>query len=378
MKSKIRVVYLSNTTPLNKKSWSGTHYQIYHALKNEFETVDIITVNSSFVKIFALFNKLLFPIFGKRYNYHHSKLKAYIESKIVHNKLKKKETDVIFCSAGSTTIAYLETSIPIFYLSDTSFEQFSDYYDVAENIFKFSKNESNQVEQKALDKATKIIYPTNWAGDFSSKFYNIKTSKIVQIHFGANIDEKYISYKEKIITKDSPFNILFLGVYWERKGGDIVLETYEQLISEGFNVHLTICGTTPPKEVLGVKVIPFLNKNKHEDLIQLKDILEDTNLLFIPSRAECYGIVFNEASAFGIPSLSTKTGGIPEVVIGGLNGFSLPLDATSSMYTESIKNLIQNEKLYYQLSIKARNKYLTENNWLHFGKSIRNLIESIS
>ena len=125
-------------------------------------------------------------------------------------------------------------------------------------------------------------------------------------------------------------------------------------------------------------VIPFLNKNKHEDLIQLKDILEDTNLLFIPSRAECYGIVFNEASAFGIPSLSTKTGGIPEVVIGGLNGFSLPLDATSSMYTESIKNLIQNEKLYYQLSIKARNKYLTENNWLHFGKSIRNLIESIS
>lgn len=34
------------------------------------------------------------------------------------------------------------------------------------------------------------------------------------------------------------------------------------------------------------------------------------HLLLLPTRAECAGIVFNEASAYGVPILLTDTGGV--------------------------------------------------------------------
>jgi len=45
----------------------------------------------------------------------------------------------------------------------------------------------------------------------------------------------------------------------------------------------------------------------------------------MPSRqsqddAEGFGTVFLEAGAFGVPSIGTQTGGIPEAVIGGVTG----------------------------------------------------------
>ncbi|TSA49979.1 MAG: glycosyltransferase [Sphingobacteriales bacterium] len=41
----------------------------------------------------------------------------------------------------------------------------------------------------------------------------------------------------------------------------------------------------------------------------------------VPSRAECYGIVFAEASSYGLPSVSTDTGGVSAVVKEGVNVF---------------------------------------------------------
>ena len=36
--------------------------------------------------------------------------------------------------------------------------------------------------------------------------------------------------------------ILFVGLTWKRKGGDIVLETIDILDKKGYNVDLTVCG----------------------------------------------------------------------------------------------------------------------------------------
>lgn len=45
------------------------------------------------------------------------------------------------------------------------------------------------------------------------------------------------------------------------------------------------------------------------------------NFLLLPTIAECAGIVFAEASGYGIPSITYDTGGVGTYVIDGINGF---------------------------------------------------------
>jgi len=42
MRNKITVGFLTSKNPLDKKSWSGTHYKMFESLKNEFEEVYVL------------------------------------------------------------------------------------------------------------------------------------------------------------------------------------------------------------------------------------------------------------------------------------------------------------------------------------------------
>ncbi|AWM13668.1 hypothetical protein DI487_07190 [Flavobacterium sediminis] len=309
MTKKIKIAFVTASDPLDKKSWSGIYYQMYQNLKNNVEKVDCIgPIPLFFIKAMAVTNRLTKLIFRKGYNYKNSILLSYIHSKYIQLKLRGKHYDYIFAPAASTEIAFLNTDIPIIYCSDSSFGQMNEYYDTYSNLFEFSVKESNIIEQKAIEKAAYITYPSNWAKNYVVNHYNSK-AKIAVLPFGANIDERYVHFEPKQISKYETVNILFLGVDWYRKGGDLVYDTFLRLLEAEYDIHLTVCGCIPPVKHDKMKVIPFLNKNKESDLKELAAIFKNSHFLFLPSKAECFGIVFCEASAYGVPSISRNTGG---------------------------------------------------------------------
>jgi len=55
----------------------------------------------------------------------------------------------------------------------------------------------------------------------------------------------------------------------------------------------------------------------------LADLFKGAHFVFIPSRAEAYGMAFAEANAFGVPAIGTATGGIPSIIRDGFNGYTL-------------------------------------------------------
>lgn len=374
MKINKSIVIVTQTNPLDKVSWSGIHFQMYRSLSESFEVVEVAgPINQRIVKPFGIINKIARLFFNKGYNHKNSIAVSYILSKIFQQRLKGKKYDYILAPAASSEIAFLNTNIPIIYYTDSSFGQLNEYYESFSNLFRFSAKESNFIEQKALLNATYIAYPSEWARKYVLKNYQLNAVPKV-IPMGANIDEEQIVYVPKTIHKDEEIYILFLGVDWFRKGGDKVFETF-LLLSEKYNVNLTVCGCIPPVTHPKMKVIPFLNKNDASQMGSFTELFQHTHLLFLPSKAECFGIVFCEASAFGIPSITTNTGGIPNAVIDGENGYCLDVNATPSDYFNTISQLIENPSQYQSLSASSRALYLSTLNWNHWAHSIAELIQ---
>lgn len=97
--------------------------------------------------------------------------------------------------------------------------------------------------------------------------------------------------------------ILVVGQYFPYKGLDVALEAARRdpghaycFVGMGRRTKKFLREHTVPENV---RVIPFLQKK------ELEWAYETCALLVLPSRRECWGLVVNEAAAFGMPIVST-------------------------------------------------------------------------
>lgn len=278
---------------------------------------------------------------------------------------------MLFAPSASIEIAHLKTAIPICSFSDATFSSMHNYYGYLANLSKKSVKISNEIEQRAVNKSITQVYCSEWAFTAAQQDYGSKNTYIVKL--GANIDD---DPKEEDIIKqyNAVINILFVGVDWKRKGGDLVLETIDMLDKNGFDIHLTVIGCIPPETHPKMDVIPFLDKNKKEEMIRFQEFFKKSHLFFLPTRAECYGIVFCEANAYGLPVITTNTGGVSSVIENGVNGFMLPINAGCEDYFKIISELISDKEKLKKMAISSREKYLKELNWSQWGKEMKEIL----
>jgi glycosyltransferase involved in cell wall biosynthesis len=133
----------------------------------------------------------------------------------------------------------------------------------------------------------------------------------------------------------------------------------------GIPSHLTIVGCTPPEQLnhKNIKVIPFLNKNKQDEREELYRLYYHSHFFILPTRAECFSIALCESNAFGLPALSTDTGGIPELVHNGVNGFLLPLAARGNQYAAQVATIFGDHQKYKKLRGSSRDEFDSRLNW---------------
>jgi len=282
------------------------------------------------------------------------------------------DVDVIFAPSASIEIALLDTGAPICYLTGSTFAQIHDYYDFFSGFSDRSVKESNEIERSAITRSRTQVFPSTWAADFACEFYNAGDAYVVK--HGANLDvspDRPITYYEPGET----LQILFIGVDWVRKGGDLVLRTVELLLDRGLDVEFTVCGCVPPDRHPKMTVIPFLDKNKAQDRVSFHQLLQRSHLFFMPTRAENFGVVFCEANAFGLPAIATRTGGTTSAIEDGVNGYTLPLQATPADFADLIQPLVLDDKRFARLADSSKKKYLEELNWDHWGERMKHILE---
>lgn len=368
----MRIAYLSISNPLNKRFWAGNVYYIAKALQDDGHEVEFIgplklpNFLDKSLRALAKFNRI---VFKREYLAKCNLFVSWYAAKKFAKKLKDKKFDCICVPSEPSAVAFLKTQIPIIYITDSTFKLASHYFSEFKKILWFSKIEGNILEKKTLRKSSSIIYSSIWAAESAVQDYNVPPAKIFITPMGTNIDkvpdENFI-YKK---LENKELTLLFLGTDWHRKGGDIAFETLKFLkYSHGIKAKLIVYGCKPPAQYEGanLEVIPLSNKNKEEESLKLANLLSSAHFLFVPTRADCSLLGAGEANAYGVPIITTETGGVPEVVKDGINGYCLPYSANGNTYAALIAELFIDEARYRELIFTSRQYFedhLTWNKW---------------
>ena len=176
-----------------------------------------------------------------------------------------------------------------------------------------ARENAERLERNTIARADLVLYPSEWAAESAVRDYGADPARVHVIPWGANLEEAPDRASVLGCRKPGPCRLLFIGANWEEKGADIAIGTLAELRGRGVEAELVICGCTPPKPVTqdGLTIIPYLDKNDREQRKRLDQLYRDADFFLLPTRADCYGIVFCEAAAHGVPSIAPATGGVP-------------------------------------------------------------------
>ena len=375
----MKIAYVTTYDSSDIHAWSGSGTYILRALQNCGVQTELIgNLRDKNLPIYKLKNALYAKLLSKAYlrDREPSLLKDYatqVESALAHI-----SCDVVF-SPGAIPIAYLRTEKPIVFWTDATFAGMIDFYPEFSNLCAESIKNGNTMEQLALSKCRIAIYTSEWAANTAIHQYDVDPAKVRVVPFGPNIDCNRNLQDIASIIKNKNLDtckLLFVGVSWSRKGGDIAVRVADLLNQRGIKTELDIVGCNPTVTLPGfVNRHGFITKTTEDGRMFLDKLMTESHFLILPSRAECYGLVFAEASSFGLPSLATNVGGIPTVIHDGKNGQTFPLDARPEQYCDYIERFISSKQLYDELALSSFREYSEKLNWLSAGRKVYDLMQ---
>ena len=380
MKKKV-IGYICDTNPFEDRlTWSGLIYKIREAIESAGYQVVWIPYDKT-TKYVHLCEKIrwrLYKLLGRKQILGgcHFLPETYALARSIEMNEQFDNCDYLFFPGGGQISLFLKTKKPIIYYTDATVHLMINYYWY--DCHPFSVRMACWLEKKACQKAALNIRASSWATNSVINDCKCKPSNCVTLEFGANIDASDIDPITPY-TKGQ-LRILFSGVEWERKGGDIAVETVRLLREKGIDAILHIVGINELplycRNFVYIVNHGFLDKNDAIDYQKYIDILKNSHVFLLPTQAECAGIVFCEASGFGIPSYTYATGGTENYVKNGVNGYALMKNNGAADFAERIlKDIEENNMLnLHEGAIKLYNERLS---WSSWSKRFQKVVDSM-
>jgi len=360
---------LATTTedPRNPRAWSGTPHAILSALERlDGVETHILGPLDPGLKLFVGLFKIYWKLRSKQFLWEREPSIQRRYNSQFNTKLRELNYDFIL-ALGSISSAALPESVPYILYSDSTFELMADYYPTLTRICSRSLKYGEATDQKAFSGARHVVVTSTWAADSVINHYGVPSERVSVVPIGAQHicqlgpDELEKRWQSRL---RGPMRLLWIGVEWERKGGDIAVAIAGELHKRGIPVELDIAGLTPPAEITS---LPYVRAHGFVDARTQKGKLEDFFLssfaLLLPSRAECTSVVIADAASFGLPGFVSDTGGMRSMVIDGVNGEVLPPNATASAYADALSRYWGDPESYLNLARSSRRRYETVLSW---------------
>lgn len=369
MSAELKIGFVSQNDATDIASWSGIPYHILGALRRRQDvSIEVFSPLKQRFRYALAPLKIAARLVKREVVLDHFPLVLRSYARQCKLRMQQNPVDVLL-SIGTQPFTMLEGPEPIVSFTDAVFHGMPGYYGgMWDRLTRGAIRRGIWQEERALDRCTIGVYSSNWAADLARKYTN--PVKIRVVSFGASMPvnhdlgtlRKWV--EERSTRMPAECQLLFIGVDWARKGGVIAVETARLLNEMGVNTKLTVVGCQPDEKLPEyVQVLGFVDKRSLEGQKQLEELYRNATFFILPSLAEAAGIVFCEASAFGVPTIAFKTGGVEDYVRDDINGICLSLDSKPEIFARNINEIIQDRDRYSELCLGGFHEYETRLNW---------------
>jgi glycosyltransferase involved in cell wall biosynthesis len=258
---------------------------------------------------------------------------------------------------------------PVVSWDDASPAALVDYYPEFERLSARTTRDVMAMGRRAAQNVRLAMYASEWAASSARSAFGLPLDRVAVVPFGANLEtlpsgeevQRAIAARSRTRCR-----LLWVGVDWERKRGDLVIEIAQRIEAHGIPVELTVVGCRPPGDrelPEWVHVEGFVSKRTAVGAARLAELYARSHFLVMPSNAEAFGLVYAEAAAFGVPSVATRTGGVPTVVVDGETGILDDPGAGAESYAGRILALMKDRPRYEAMARAAVSRSATILNW---------------
>lgn len=159
--------------------------------------------------------------------------------------------------------------------------------------------------------------------------------------------------------------ILFFGRMFAYKGLDVFLDAVDILVKRGVQHHAVVAGRGPEMTRLGARMAAMPTIEPIDAYISP----EDTGVLF--QSAEVVALPYKDATQSGVlasafgnqrPVVASSTGGIPDIVKDGINGFLVPPGDAAAL-ADTLERTLTSKPLLTSLAEGARLTAAGQMNW---------------
>lgn len=356
----MKIFFLSTVSPSDRRSWSGITSQLFRLLADGNDIVwsgtPVFTFRERIViRLLQGWRTFLGYKFTDQNTSYARSLSCWAK-----RRLQLSGADIVVVASGEPeTFAFLKTALPIVYVADATYALKRNYYPWYTGLSKAYDKQAERIEALAIAKATHIFYSSSWAAASAINHYGASPDKISICPFGpnTNVIGAYKNHQDK-----QALQLLFIGHDWERKGGADAIEVYRRLRKK-FPCTLHVIGADPSLNEEGIKVYPYADKNRPDEETRYNEILSFSDIMLMPSKADCTPVVLSEAAAFGLPVICYDTGGVSTVVKNGITGYCLPMDGGSASLADFVEKLWVDKDEFSKMRKAARKEYETSLNW---------------
>ncbi len=362
----MKAAYVTTYDSSDVHAWSGLGYHIARCLELAGIAVERIGPLERHVAPLARLRQITGTLQRRRYPLDRDPGVARAYSSQVERCLDRMPCDLVF-SPGTIPIAYLKSPHPIITWADATFASMLRLYPGYESLSRQAIRRGMELDTRGLARTSVAFYASEWAARSAVEDHGADPAKVEVLPFGANmrIDHDRDGVAEIVHRRPADAcRLLFVGVDWARKGGDLAVEVADALNARGLPTQLDIVGCDPSRDFPAwVHVHGFIDKTTEPGAVLLRRLYEQAHVLIHPATAECFGVVFCEAAAHGVLSAASRVGGIPSAVREGITGALFDVEAPAAEYAEHVWRLLEARSRYERLAVRAFDEYQRALSW---------------
>jgi glycosyltransferase involved in cell wall biosynthesis len=378
LKPALKHLLLTTTEdPFNPKAWSGIPYSLREALERQVDKVSVFCPPPPRRAPIDAAKRVIFG--AKKFPLWITQATLKQNARTLQAEIASVKPDAVL-SISSQMVAYLESpGVPVFMFSDAPYWAFCETYAQWETpplrIHKFAAEEA-----RAGRRLDGLCFGSDWACAEAHRLYELPSVDTLHVTpLGANWVPKltqaeiFQRIEARIASLPSDgIELLYLGKDWERKGGPLAVEVSSQIHASGRKVRLHVVGCRPELGAAAgpegfVTVHGPLYQSDPEQSAKLAELFLRSHFLIVPTLAECFGIVFAEAQAFGLPPISRAVHAVPSIICDGANGDQTGMlfdrHAPSADYTQRVLTLLDNPEAYRAMAQQARLRFEQRLTW---------------